>query len=92
MSHNLLMLEMRVNLFKASAWTQRSRGKAAKRGPTGSHRSKEQTCMYMRPFLLNVFLSRKFIHAKVNKQSHFRCHHKRKRYIRRNIRSVQIDP
>ncbi|KAF3508646.1 hypothetical protein F2Q69_00008000 [Brassica cretica] len=41
----------------------------------------------MRPFLPNVFLSRKFIHAKVNKQSHVRCHHKRKRYIRTNIPS-----
>lgn len=43
--------------------------------------------MYMRPFLLNVFLSRKFIHAKVNKKSHVRCQHKRKRYIRTNIPS-----
>ncbi|KAL0815492.1 hypothetical protein Bca101_071936 [Brassica carinata] len=31
--------------------------------PTGSHGSKEQT--HMRPFLLNVFFYRKFIHAKV---------------------------
>ncbi|KAH0943321.1 hypothetical protein HID58_002963 [Brassica napus] len=49
------------SLFVQAAWTQRSRGKAAKRGPTGSHRSKEQTCMYMRPFLLNEVHPRQII-------------------------------
>nr|VDD44743.1 unnamed protein product [Brassica oleracea] len=34
-----------------------------RKDPTGSHGSKEQT--HMRPFLLNVFFYRKFIHAKV---------------------------
>lgn len=46
-----------------AAWTRRSRGEAAKRPNRKSW--KQRTDMYMRPFLLNVFFSRKFIHAKV---------------------------
>ncbi|CAE5967935.1 unnamed protein product [Arabidopsis arenosa] len=49
--------------FVQAAWTRRSRGEAAKRPNRKSW--KQRTDMYMRPFLLNVFFSRKFIHAKV---------------------------
>ncbi|WZZ61378.1 hypothetical protein YC2023_061485 [Brassica napus] len=49
--------------FIQAAWTRRSRGEAAKRPNKKSW--KQRTDMYMRPFLLNVFFSRKFIHAKV---------------------------
>ncbi|KAL0555763.1 hypothetical protein IC582_004259 [Cucumis melo] len=50
-------------LFIQSAWTRRSREEAAKRPNKKSW--KQRTDMYMRPFLLNVFFSKKFIHAKV---------------------------
>ncbi|XVE99899.1 hypothetical protein REPUB_Repub03eG0240800 [Reevesia pubescens] len=46
-----------------AAWTRRSRGELAKR-PNGKS-WKQRTDMYMRPFLLNVFFSKRFIHAKV---------------------------
>ncbi|CAL9086837.1 unnamed protein product [Musa textilis] len=46
-----------------AAWTRRSRGEAAKRPNKKSW--KQKTDMYMRPFLLNVFFSNKYIHAKV---------------------------
>ncbi|PRQ20478.1 putative ribosomal protein L18 [Rosa chinensis] len=46
-----------------AAYTRRSRGEAAKRPNRKSW--KQKTDMYMRPFLLNVFFSKKFIHAKV---------------------------
>ncbi|XP_038905466.1 50S ribosomal protein L18-like [Benincasa hispida] len=46
-----------------SAWTRRSRGEAAKRGNRKSW--KQRTDMYMRPFVLDVYFSRRFIHAKV---------------------------
>ncbi|CAL5381137.1 unnamed protein product [Camellia sinensis] len=46
-----------------AAWTRRSRGEAAKRPNRKSW--KQRTDMYMRPFLLNVFFSKRFIHAKV---------------------------
>ncbi|KAH9627498.1 hypothetical protein KSS87_006189 [Heliosperma pusillum] len=46
-----------------AAWTRRSRGEAAKRPSRKSW--KQRTDMFMRPFLLNVFFSKKFIHAKV---------------------------
>ncbi|CAN8258689.1 unnamed protein product [Cochlearia groenlandica] len=49
--------------FVQAAWTRRSRGEAAKRPNRKSW--KQRTDMYMRPFLLNVFFSRKFVHAKV---------------------------
>ncbi|GKV09085.1 hypothetical protein SLEP1_g20632 [Rubroshorea leprosula] len=50
-------------LFVQAAWTRRSRGEAAERPSRKSW--KQKTDMYMRPFLLNVFFSKKFIHAKV---------------------------
>ncbi|XP_059633781.1 uncharacterized protein LOC132276390 [Cornus florida] len=46
-----------------AAWTRRSRGEAANRPNKKSW--KQRTDMYMRPFLLNVFFSKRFIHAKV---------------------------
>nr|CAD1818539.1 unnamed protein product [Ananas comosus var. bracteatus] len=46
-----------------AAWTRRSRGELAKRPNRKSW--KQRTDMYMRPFLLNVFFSKRFIHAKV---------------------------
>ncbi|EOY17543.1 PREDICTED: 50S ribosomal protein L18 isoform X2 [Theobroma cacao] len=46
-----------------AAWTRRSRGEVAKRPNRKSW--KQRTDMYMRPFLLNVFFSKRFIHAKV---------------------------
>ncbi|KAA3483763.1 50S ribosomal protein L18-like [Gossypium australe] len=49
--------------FVQAAWTRRSRGEAAKQPNRKSW--KQRTDMYMRPFLLNVFFSKKFIHAKV---------------------------
>ncbi|XP_050214699.1 uncharacterized protein LOC126665815 [Mercurialis annua] len=51
------------NSFIQAAWTRRSRGELAKRPNRKSW--KQRTDMYMRPFLLNVFFSKKFIHAKV---------------------------
>ncbi|XVE69538.1 hypothetical protein DITRI_Ditri09bG0160100 [Diplodiscus trichospermus] len=47
----------------SAAWTRRSRGELAKRPNRKSW--KQRTDMYMRPFLLNVFFSKRFIHAKV---------------------------
>ncbi|OMO62127.1 Ribosomal protein L18/L5 [Corchorus capsularis] len=47
----------------AAAWTRRSRGELAKKPNRKSW--KQRTDMYMRPFLLNVFFSKRFIHAKV---------------------------
>ncbi|TKY68077.1 50S ribosomal protein L18 [Spatholobus suberectus] len=49
--------------FIRAAWTRRSRGEAAKKPNRKSW--KQRTDMYMRPFLLNVFFSKRFIHAKV---------------------------
>ncbi|KAF7824991.1 50S ribosomal protein L18-like [Senna tora] len=49
--------------FIQAAWTRRSRGEAAKKPNRKSW--KQRTDMYMRPFLLNVFFSKRFIHAKV---------------------------
>ncbi|GAU37935.1 hypothetical protein TSUD_269500 [Trifolium subterraneum] len=46
-----------------AAWTRRSRGEAAKRPSRKSW--KRRTDMYMRPFLLDIFFSKKFIHAKL---------------------------
>ncbi|KAK1273980.1 5'-3' exoribonuclease 4 [Acorus gramineus] len=46
-----------------AAWTRRSRGEAAKRPSRKSW--KQRTDMYMRPFLLNVFFSKRYVHAKV---------------------------
>ncbi|CAL0329458.1 unnamed protein product [Lupinus luteus] len=49
--------------FIQAAWTRRSRGEAAKKPNRKSW--KQRTDMYMRPFLLNVFFSKRFVHAKV---------------------------
>ncbi|KAH0980744.1 hypothetical protein GBA52_007921 [Prunus armeniaca] len=49
--------------FIRAAWTRRSRGEAAKRPNRKSW--SQRTDMYMRPFLLDVFFSKRFIHAKV---------------------------
>ncbi|KAK9145214.1 hypothetical protein Sjap_005117 [Stephania japonica] len=46
-----------------AAWTRRSRSEAEKRPNRKSW--KQRTDMFMRPFLLNVFFSKRFIHAKV---------------------------
>ncbi|XP_015886499.3 uncharacterized protein LOC107421717 [Ziziphus jujuba] len=51
------------NSFIQAAWTRRSRGEAAKRPSRKSW--KQRTDMYMRPFLLDVFFSKRFVHAKV---------------------------
>ncbi|CAM8899562.1 unnamed protein product [Rhodiola kirilowii] len=47
----------------SAAWTRRSRSEAAKKPNKKSW--KQRTDMYMRPFLLNVFISKRFVHAKV---------------------------
>ncbi|KAI6691259.1 hypothetical protein NL676_028087 [Syzygium grande] len=49
--------------FIQSAYTRRSRSEAAKRPNRKSW--KQRTDMYLRPFLLNVFFSKRFVHAKV---------------------------
>ncbi|XP_072084296.1 uncharacterized protein [Arachis hypogaea] len=49
--------------FIRAAWTRRSRSEAAKKPNRKSW--KQRTDMYMRPFLLNIFFSKRFIHAKV---------------------------
>ncbi|KAK9096456.1 hypothetical protein Sjap_021953 [Stephania japonica] len=46
-----------------AAWTRRSRSEAKKRPNRKSW--KQRTDMFMRPFLLNVFFSKRFIHVKV---------------------------
>ncbi|KAL6565845.1 hypothetical protein OROHE_004900 [Orobanche hederae] len=50
-------------LIVGAAWTRRSRGEAAARPNRKSW--KQRTDMYMRPFLLNVFFSKRFVHANV---------------------------
>ncbi|KAL2892593.1 50S ribosomal protein L18 [Bienertia sinuspersici] len=50
------------NFVVQAAWTRRSRGEPKK---SGRKSWKQRTDMYLRPFLLNVFFSKKFIHAKV---------------------------
>ncbi|XP_042403177.1 50S ribosomal protein L18-like [Zingiber officinale] len=52
----------KVGIVQA-AWTRRSKSEAAKRPNRKSW--KQRTDMYMRPFLLNVFFSKRYIHAKV---------------------------
>ncbi|WCJ42179.1 Ribosomal L18p/L5e family protein [Euphorbia peplus] len=51
------------NSFISAAWTRRSRHELNKKPNRKSW--KQRTDMYMRPFLLNVFFSKRFIHAKV---------------------------
>lgn len=53
----------RQSLVVRAAWTRRSRGEAEKSPNRKSW--KQRTDMYMRPFLLNVFFSKRFVHAKV---------------------------
>ncbi|CAL2240702.1 unnamed protein product [Prunus armeniaca] len=53
----------KADSFIRAAWTRRSRGEAAKRPNRKSW--SQRTDMYMRPFLLDVFFSKRFIHAKV---------------------------
>lgn len=53
----------RLCLVVRAAWTRRSRGEAEARPKRKSW--KQRTDMYMRPFLLNVFFSKRFVHAKV---------------------------
>ncbi|KAI3929120.1 hypothetical protein MKW92_041691 [Papaver armeniacum] len=50
-------------VIQAAAYTRRSRSEIEKRPNKKSW--KQRTDMYMRPFLLNVFFSKRFIHAKV---------------------------
>ncbi|XP_060219081.1 uncharacterized protein LOC132645860 [Lycium barbarum] len=56
-------LSLHKKLVIEAAWTRRSRSEAAKRPNRKSW--KQRTDMYLRPFLLNVFFSKRFIHAKV---------------------------
>uniref|UniRef100_A0A0E0CQ00 Uncharacterized protein n=1 Tax=Oryza meridionalis TaxID=40149 RepID=A0A0E0CQ00_9ORYZ len=53
----------RASLVVRAAWTRRSRKEAEERPNRKSW--KQRTDMYMRPFLLNVFFSKRFVHAKV---------------------------
>ncbi|XP_040376774.1 50S ribosomal protein L18 [Oryza brachyantha] len=53
----------RSSLVVRAAWTRRSRREAEERPNRKSW--KQRTDMYMRPFLLNVFFSKRFVHAKV---------------------------
>ncbi|CAL9006306.1 unnamed protein product, partial [Prunus brigantina] len=63
-THNkALLLFVSQDSFIRAAWTRRSRGEAAKRPNRKSW--SQRTDMYMRPFLLDVFFSKRFIHAKV---------------------------
>ncbi|KAM4081941.1 hypothetical protein ACJW30_11G131400 [Castanea mollissima] len=54
---------LKKDSFIQAAYTRRSRGELAKRPNRKSW--KQRTDMFMRPFLLNVFFSKRFIHAKV---------------------------
>ncbi|KAL0429399.1 UNVERIFIED_CONTAM: hypothetical protein Sradi_0565900 [Sesamum radiatum] len=56
-------LSRNQGLIVQAAWTRRSRSEAAKKPNRKSW--KQRTDMYMRPFLLNVFFSKRFVHAKV---------------------------
>lgn len=57
-----LLLYVQVSFVRA-AWTRRSRGEAAKRPNRKSW--SQRTDMFLRPFVLDVFFSKRFIHAKV---------------------------
>ncbi|KAM5554436.1 50S ribosomal protein L18 [Rosa sericea] len=59
---NLIHTPNKVSFVQA-AWTRRSRGEAAKRPNKKSWG--QRTDMFLRPFLLDVFFSKRFIHAKV---------------------------
>ncbi|CAN1228718.1 50S ribosomal protein L18, partial [Linum perenne] len=58
-----ISLQNSSSLFVRSAWTRRSRDELNKQPNRKSW--KQRTDMYMRPFLLNVFFSKRFVHAKV---------------------------
>ncbi|KAL0706587.1 hypothetical protein Bca4012_073013 [Brassica carinata] len=63
-NHSVLVcMSSLMRLIVQAAWTRRSRSEAAKRPNRESW--KQRTDTHMRPFLLNVFFYRKFIHAKV---------------------------
>ncbi|KAJ8751927.1 hypothetical protein K2173_000673 [Erythroxylum novogranatense] len=62
-SLSLPPIQLNRNSFIQAAWTRRSRSELAKRPNKKSW--KQRTDMYMRPFLLNIFFSKRFIHAKV---------------------------
>lgn len=59
----LILYECLKGIVAQAAWTRRSRSEAAKKPNKKSW--KQKTDMYMRPFLLNVFFSKRFVHAKV---------------------------
>lgn len=61
--YSLILYECLKGFVVQAAWTRRSRGEAAKKPNKKSW--KQKTDMYMRPFLLNVFFSKRFVHAKV---------------------------
>lgn len=64
MAYSLIFYEhLQSFVIQAAAYTRRSRSEAAKRPNRKSW--KQRTDMFMRPFLLNVFFSKRFIHAKV---------------------------
>lgn len=63
MACSLIFCESLKGFVVQAAWTRRSRSEAAKRPNRKSW--KQRTDMYLRPFLLNVFFSKRFIHAKV---------------------------
>lgn len=56
-------LDRQALIVVQAAWTRRSKSEAAKNPRKKSW--KQRTDMYMRPFLLDVFISKKYIHAKV---------------------------
>lgn len=62
-AYNLILSQHLKGLIVQAAWTRRSRSEAAKKPNRKSW--KQRTDMYMRPFLLNVFFSKRFVHAKV---------------------------
>ncbi|CAA0820686.1 Ribosomal L18p/L5e family protein [Striga hermonthica] len=61
--NNPSTVKRRKGLIVEAAWTRRSRGELATRPNRKSW--KQRTDMYMRPFLLSIFFSKRFIHAKV---------------------------
>ncbi|KAL2460980.1 Ribosomal L18p/L5e family protein [Abeliophyllum distichum] len=62
-NNSIPTLTLNKGFVVEAAWTRRSRDEAAKRPNRKSW--KQRTDMYMRPFLLNIFFSKRFIHAKV---------------------------
>ncbi|KAL3815216.1 hypothetical protein ACJIZ3_016484 [Penstemon smallii] len=60
---NLNSRTLNQGFIVQAAWTRRSRHELDKKPNRKSW--KQRTDMYMRPFLLNVFFSKRFVHAKV---------------------------